>query len=210
MTYIYLHGFCSGQNSFKGTYFREKFAEKNIQLLTPDLNGEDFEHLTITSQLDIIENLAKSISGDTTIIGSSMGGYLAILFAQNNPRVKKLVAIAPAFQFIKRQLILLGKERIERWQEQGTIEVFHHQYNEGRQLHHDIIEDAMGYEGLILDRKIPALILHGIYDDTVLYRLSIDYLKINTDAQLLLLNSDHTMTDIVNTLWKHVRQFLEI
>ncbi|MFQ5583221.1 MAG: YqiA/YcfP family alpha/beta fold hydrolase, partial [Calditrichia bacterium] len=156
----------------------------------------------------IIKELAGMLQGDITLIGSSLGAYLACLFAQSDHCVKQLVLIAPAFQFISRQEKVLGRDVLDKWRETGSLEVYHYEYQENRRLHYGIIDDVRKYDRQPLTRKLPALLMHGINDRSVPYRLSIDYLKINPEARLLLLNSDHTMTEIVETLYQYTEHFL--
>ena len=107
---IYLHGFASGPQSSKAQFFRARFAGLGIHLEIPALDGGDFENLTITGQLDVLAQVA----GDqpVTLIGSSMGGYLAALFAARHSNVEKLVLMAPAFGFARRWAERLGEESL--------------------------------------------------------------------------------------------------
>ncbi|MCB9086834.1 MAG: alpha/beta fold hydrolase [Calditrichae bacterium] len=208
MHYLYLHGFTSGASSYKGGYFRERFAEKGQTLHTPDLNGGDFEHLTLSSQLAIVEALADSLDGDLTLLGSSMGAYVAALFAEHHPRVRQLVLIAPAFQFTTRYLKQMDPAVLENWRKSGFIKIFHHAYGENRRLHYGIVEDAARHDANPLARQLPALLIHGLHDEPVPYRYSIDYLADHPGARLLLLSSDHQMADQVEVIWQYVAHFL--
>ncbi len=210
MNYIYLHGFCSSENSYKGSYFRDKMGDRGVKLHTPDLNGENFEHLTISSQLEIVRRLAGEVSGDITMMGSSMGAYLSALFAEEEKRVKQLVLIAPAFQFATRYLNRLETEVLERWERKRYIELYHYGYKDIRKLHIGILEDARPYDATQLRRNLPTLLMHGLNDETVPYQLSIDYLSEHPQSRLLLLPSDHQLTDSVEVLWQNAAQFLEI
>ena len=76
---IYLHGFASSPQSSKARYFTEKFAAIGRTVQTPDLTEGDFEHTTLSQQLAFLD---KSMGDQPAILmGSSMGGYLAALFA---------------------------------------------------------------------------------------------------------------------------------
>lgn len=205
---IYLHGFCSGPDSYKGSYLRDKFAQTDVHLHTPDLNGDDFEHLTIRGQLQIVADLVNEMDGEIILMGSSMGAYLATLFAQQMPRVKKLVLIAPAFQFTTRYMERMAAKDLEGWKRRGFIEVYHYAYQQIKKLHFGILEDAQRYDKMNLDRQIPALLIHGVEDETVPYQLSIDYLRANAEAKLLLLNGDHQLKENVADIWHHVGLFV--
>ena len=93
MRVLYLHGFASGPSSGKAQWFRRAFAERGIELEIPDLVEGGFENLTITGQLGVIERAAKG--EPVSLIGSSMGGYLAALYASRHPEAARLVLLAP-------------------------------------------------------------------------------------------------------------------
>jgi len=210
MIYIYLHGFCSGPGSHKASYFRRRFRELGIDLLIPDLNGIDFTHLTISSQILIVRELMSRFDEDVVLIGSSMGGYLAALIAEDEKRVKRLVMMAPAFRFIARQKKLLGEEGIRRWREDGFIEVYHHQFQKNLPLHHGILDDAEEYDSRPLKRQLPTLIFHGLLDEVVPFQGSIDYLQEHTHCELVLFHSDHQLLDVTEKMWSYMKLFLEI
>src|SRR5260370_10562433 len=121
---IYLHGFASGPSSSKARFFQDRFAQLGIGLEIPDLAEGNFEHLTITGQLNVIEHTA---AGDpVSLIGSSMGGYLATLYAARHPEVEKLILMAPAFSFPTRWPDELGEGKREEWRRTGMLPVFHY------------------------------------------------------------------------------------
>src|SRR5215471_21591004 len=124
---LYLHGFASGPGSSKARYFRDRLSSAGMRVDIPDLAQGDFEHLTITGQLAVIERAA---AGDpVSLIGSSMGGYLAALYATRHRETERVVLLAPAFGFARRWPERLGAERIAEWRRSGTMQVFH--YSEG-------------------------------------------------------------------------------
>ena len=100
MPIVYLHGFASGANSAKARFFRERFLQAGIDMQVPALDRGDFTHLTITTQLEAIEEAVAA--RPAVLIGSSLGGYLAALFASTHSEVEKLILLAPAFGFPRR------------------------------------------------------------------------------------------------------------
>src|SRR5712691_11493090 len=98
--FLYLHGFASGPGSQKAAFFRRKFLARGVELRIPDLSDGDFEGLTLTRQLAVIDR--EAASGSVSLIGSSLGGYLAALYAARHAAVHKVVAMAPAFGFARR------------------------------------------------------------------------------------------------------------
>ena len=76
--FIYLHGFASGPASKKARFFEERFAELGMGLEVPDLAEGNFTGLTMSGQLAVVERMAAG--EPVSLIGSSMGGYLAALY----------------------------------------------------------------------------------------------------------------------------------
>ncbi len=204
MRFIYLHGFCSGPTTFKGNYFRQQFDKLGIELITPDLNGGDFSHLTLSSQLAIAKQTIGSSQEAVSLIGSSMGGYLAALLAQELPVIERMVLIAPAFRFLNRFIDLIGAEAHQAWRESEWMDIEHYQYQEQRPLHYGIIQDSESYESTPLDRVVPTQIFHGLFDDTVPYSTSIDYLRDNAEAELILFPSDHSLNTEIDAMWRYM------
>ncbi|SVB43252.1 uncharacterized protein METZ01_LOCUS196106, partial [marine metagenome] len=72
--FIYLHGFASSPSSKKATAFKSKFKKMGISLEVPDLEGGNFENMTLTRQMDILsQSLDQSQNKRVCLIGSSMG-----------------------------------------------------------------------------------------------------------------------------------------
>src|SRR5580658_2151875 len=100
MKFVYVHGFASSPQSRKAVQFRAALAARGVSVDIPAMDRGDFEHLTISGQLDVLED---AIHGEPVcLIGSSMGGYLAALYAAAHPEVARLVLLAPAFGFAQR------------------------------------------------------------------------------------------------------------
>src|SRR4051812_34095931 len=120
MRYVYFHGFASSPRSRKAQTFRSALEGIGIQMEIPELDAGDFEHLTITSQLRIAEALLRG--EEVCLIGSSMGGYLAALYASRHPEVSRLILLAPAFSFSSRWEHVLGPEKLAQWRQRRSLE----------------------------------------------------------------------------------------
>ncbi len=208
MDYVYLHGFLSGPDSMKGRFLAEKLDLAGLELHRPDLNGGDFEHMTISSQLRIIENVLDSLSDQVTIFGSSLGGYLAGLTAEKFQKVRRLILMAPAFEFADFYLNKYSKAELDDWKENGFIKLYHFHHKEDRKLAFDIVEDAFQFKNTILSRQLPVQIFHGLRDESVNYRLSIHYLQSHPMADVILFNSDHSLLDKLDIMWDYIHAFL--
>jgi pimeloyl-ACP methyl ester carboxylesterase len=194
MHYLYLHGFASGSHSRKAQAFRSTLASLGIELAIPELDGGDFEHLTIRGQLSVIE---RTLRGEPArIAGSSMGGYVAALYASSHPEVERLVLLAPAFSFSERWGDMLGPEGIESWRESGWLEVYHYGDQRTRRVHYGLFEDSLRHPPNP-DFDQAASIFHGVRDTVVPIGHSRAYAARHPNAQLTELDSDH---ELLNSL----------
>jgi len=97
MNYLYLHGFASSPKSSKAVFLQDKFANLGLTLNVPDLNLGNFTEATLTKQLDFLQS--EYGNAPLVVIGSSLGGYLALQMAIADLHVQKLILLAPAFKF---------------------------------------------------------------------------------------------------------------
>jgi pimeloyl-ACP methyl ester carboxylesterase len=83
---IFVHGQESSSQGTKGLHFRKHFPEMIIPDFVGDLQGR------MTELNEILLNKRR-----ITLIGSSLGGLMASLYAfQNQDRIQKLILLAPA------------------------------------------------------------------------------------------------------------------
>jgi pimeloyl-ACP methyl ester carboxylesterase len=202
---IYLHGFASSPASQKAVYFRDRLAEAGFDLAIPDLAEGDFEHLTVTGQLAVIDRLAAGLP--TVLIGSSMGGYLAALYAARRPNVRRILLLAPAFGFTKRWPDSFGPEQVETWKHTGFLEVYHYGDHRMRRLSYRLVEDGSTYEDFPSLRQ-PCRIFHGVHDTVVPVELSRTFAQQHPQVCLEVLDSDHQLLNVLPHIWQRSRQFL--
>jgi pimeloyl-ACP methyl ester carboxylesterase len=205
MKIVYLHGFASGPLSSKAQFFRRKLEARGADVSIPALDAGDFENLSISGQLRVID---QEVRGEpVALIGSSMGGYLASLYAALHPEVDRLVLLAPAFCFPRRWPSELGAEIAEAWRKSGYLELYH--YGDGcqRRLSYGLIEDAALYPEEP-DFTQPALVFHGRADDVVPVAYSEQYAARHPNVKLRVLESDHQLTNVVETIWTESESFL--
>jgi pimeloyl-ACP methyl ester carboxylesterase len=205
--WIYLHGFASSPQSSKAQFFRKRFAEKGLALEIPTLDGGDFTHLTITGQLEVVDALVAS--EPAILFGSSLGGYLAALYAARHANIEKLVLLAPAFQFPSRWRQRYSPEVIARWQRDGSVPVFHYGYNREVPLDYQLMEDSLKYEDEP-EFSQPALVLHGSHDPVVPASISTGYAASHANVTLRLFDSGHELTDVLEDLWAETLDFLAL
>lgn len=198
---LYLHGFASSPASKKAQYFLQRIPNLEI----PDLNAPEFSSVTLSRQLSILEKLAGN--QPVVLMGSSLGGYLAALYAAHHANVERVVLLAPAFQFAARLEEGLGPDEMVRWTESGRRTFFHYGAEDQAELSFEFLKDARLYEPEP-DVRQPCLICHGVYDDVVPVELSRAFLRGRPNVELLEFESDHQLLNVTDLIWDATRRFL--
>ena len=107
-TLVFIHGLESTAQGTKAQYFRKLFPQMMIEDYTGDFQKRMQK---LNSLLGGLDNLI--------LVGSSFGGLMAAWFAlENEPRVKKLILLAPA-------LILEGFENAVNQKLQIPVILYH-------------------------------------------------------------------------------------
>jgi hypothetical protein len=203
---LYLHGFASGPLSNKARFFSNRFAQIGAAVHCPDLAEGDFTRLTLTKQVKLIDRLAQELE-PAMIIGSSLGGYLAAIYGSIHPeRAPRLLLLAPAFGFPRGWEERLGEEQIAEWEQQGSIPVYHYGAGEARPIGYEFYEDAAWFDQFP-DLRQPTLIYHGKRDDEVSPDLSIGFAWGKPNVQLDLVDSDHSLSDVLEYMWQGAADF---
>ena len=165
---FYLHGFASSAKSTKALYLADRLRERGVPLRCPDFNEPAFETLTLTRMLEQLDREIAAAAGPATLIGSSLGGTLAILAAARfGARVDRLVLLAPAVMFAKEGHHLLPPERIEEWRRLGRLPFFHYAFNAERMLNVTFYEDSFRYNPFDASFAQPCLVFQGRHDASV-------------------------------------------
>lgn len=202
---VYLHGFASGPRSAKAQYLRILLETAGARVDVPDLAEDDFEHLTITRQLAVID---RATHGEpVNLIGSSLGGYLAALYAARHSEVRRLVLLAPAFGFAQRWPERLGPAAVASWRHSGTIDVYHYAESRNRKLGYQILADGERFEAYP-DFSQPALIFHGAHDDAVPVRYSEEFAAAHPNATLEVVDDGHDLHKSLEWIGSRTLSFL--
>ncbi len=103
---MFMGGFRSDMTGTKATYLEQNCIRRHQSFLRFDYSahgasGGIFTEQTISSWLRDSEAVFDKLTeGDQIVVGSSMGGWLALLLALNKPeRIKGLILLAPAPDF---------------------------------------------------------------------------------------------------------------
>ena len=215
-TVFYLHGFVSSPRSTKVRYFTQMLAAQDIDVRSPDFNEPEFRTMTMTRMLEQLDAQLSAAPGPAMLIGSSLGGTLAILAAARfGARVDRLVLLAPAVRFGDPDHHLLPREEIARWKERGEYEFLHYGHGQGPTmrlpLSYAFYEDSLKYDAFGTLFPQPTLIFQGTRDALVNFH---DVERFATSSPgrpnvtLTLLDDDHQLLSSLPRIWKDVEPFV--
>lgn len=183
-TVVFLPGYRSDMSGTKASFLHEVCARRGQAYLRFDYRGHGrssgrFEEGTIGSWLDdALAVLDRVVGGPFVLVGSSMGGWIALLAGlRRSDRLRGLLLVAPAADFTERLLWQrFDPATRERLLREGVI----HEpsdYGEPYPFTRALIEE--GRRHLLLDRgeialPCPVAILHGRRDADVPLALSLE------------------------------------
>ena len=169
---ILCHGMDSNKNSEKLIFLARKLAEIGVLALRFDFTyvGESsgkFEDITYSGEVEDLTAAYALIQarkpGKTAILGSSMGGTIAVLFAAIEPSVAALVTVAAPVHPESFPARILTPTHLQQWRERGFT------FYNGQRLNVTLLDDLERLNVPQSARKVkcPVLILHGDADEVV-------------------------------------------
>ena len=173
MNVFYLHGFGSSPASGKAAFLRDHLSPFGLALHTPDFNQPDFTTLTATRMLAQLDAAIDALpAGPVALIGSSLGGFVAIHAAARQPTatthpITRLVLLAPAVDFASGRDGWLTGAELDDWRRTDRRDVFHYAYGRMLPLRYALYEDAHGYDAFAARFDIPTLVFQGSGDTVV-------------------------------------------
>jgi pimeloyl-ACP methyl ester carboxylesterase len=208
---LWLSGFLSDMASTKATVVAAWAAKQGLAMMRFDYSGHglsegDLLHATIGDWLE--ESIAVwelMGGGQRIVIGSSMGGWIALLLARHLARQGRsdelagLVLIAPAFDMTEalmwRELPQAAKDEIQR----NGATYMPSAYGEPYPITRHLIEEGRAHliEGHPFDPGCPVRTLQGMRDPDVPWRhaLALVDLLAGADVELTLIKGgDHRLS----------------
>jgi pimeloyl-ACP methyl ester carboxylesterase len=182
---VYVHGFASNSSGEKAKVVEEACARRGWTYAAFDFRGHgqssgsllDLTATGLLEDLDVIRSwlLSRGVRR-LCLYGSSMGGWASSWYAVRRPETVAACALAaPAFRFLSDRWENLSDEERRRWRDTGR----HRIRNEwidveiGTGMLDEI--DRYAYSELCVAVACPVLIFHGMLDDTVPYKHSLDF-----------------------------------
>jgi hypothetical protein len=165
--------------------------------------------MTMTRMLYKLQIRLAAVDLPATLIGSSLGGTLAILAAARfGAAIDRLVLLAPAVMFGDPDQHLVPREQVEIWKRRGEFEFFHYAYGETRSLSYAFYEDSLKYDPFGTLCPQPALIFQGTRDLLVDFRDVQRFAATRPNMRLSLLDDDHQLVASLPRVWSDVEPFL--
>ena len=199
---ILCHGMESNKDSEKLVSLGEALARREILALRFDFSyvGESsgkFEDITYSGEVDDLKAAYALVQSRNVskiaILGSSMGGTVALLFAAAKPELAALVTVAAPVhpeQFPRRTLT---PKQIDEWRNRGFT--LHH----GQRLNVSLLNDLEKINILEAAAHIacPVLIVHGDADEVVPVKEAheLHACLMNSKRLLILRGGDHRLSD---------------
>jgi pimeloyl-ACP methyl ester carboxylesterase len=186
-------------------------AQRGVDVQCPDFNEPDFRAMTMTRMLDQLHARLAAGDGPAALIGSSLGGALAVLAAARfAAAVDRLVLLAPAVMFGDPDHHLLPREQIDAWQRRGEFDFVHYGYGETRQLSYAFYEDSLKYDAFGTLFTQPTLIFQGTRDSLVDSKDVERFAVTRPNVTLSLLDDDHQLVASLPQIWNDVAPFLGV
>lgn len=210
---IYLHGFASSPASSKAQRFAAELAARGIGCACPDFNDPEFETLTVTRMLDqTAAAIAAAPAGPVALVGSSLGAFVAVHAAVRDmraaePRVDRLVLLAPALDFGGNRLGQLGEHGIDEWRRAGKLRVFHYAHHAERDVGYALYEDAARFDAFSVNLDVPALVFQGTRDASVDPSMVERWATSRTGVDLRLLDDEHQLARSIDRIWQESARF---
>jgi pimeloyl-ACP methyl ester carboxylesterase len=189
---VYLHGFADGPNDLKGRYCRTWAESRGIDFHGPDLNLPAFESLTISAQVEAVETILKHLESPAVLVGSSLGGLVAVAAAHHRAPVDTLILLAPAFGFARRRL---ESDLWAGYRLRGNLPVWHSATKSWLRLGPQLLVDLAAWAQENTWRvEMPTFVLHGRRDEIVPVEESEEFVCRQPNARLLILDDAHELS----------------
>ncbi len=201
---VFLSGLRSDKEGTKAIFLSQWAEKNNRDFLRFDYRGHGassgtFEETSISDWLEDTKSIVLSLtSGPQILVGSSLGGWIALLFARLYPqKVAGIIGIAAAPDFTAKYAINnLTKDQKQELKTTGKLSFDSEYFEEPLVITQKLIED--GNQHLILTKNqcidCPVRLFHGSLDEDVPLSTSIDILKSlsSVDMQLQIIKGiDH-------------------
>jgi pimeloyl-ACP methyl ester carboxylesterase len=174
---LFITGFLSKRWGNKSKALAQWCEEKGWEFCCYDVrgfgdSGGTFTDYTLSDWIADARAVITMLKGGPplTIVGNSLGGWIAWLMAREFELVERLVLIAPAFNMMGVRAKSIDPERRHAWQSVGWMPWDDEPAHKDWPLSWKWVEESVAYWKTSLDRLRPVktTILHGLQDTVIL------------------------------------------
>ena len=222
---FYIHGYSDSMKEAKSMKMEEICKKLDVDLVKLDLYGHgessgELKYMTMdewyNSCKTIIEKIIYPTNKKIILMGSSLGGWLSYIFAEElKDKVIGVVSVAGAIDFFTEVIEPLIKEE-DKDKEFVYEMVYDNGQPSGDFISRKLIESSRKYNMLNkskIDINCPIRIIHGLIDPVVPYEKSLNFAKKveSKDVKLYMeknMNHDLTLENNLDTLEKVVKELI--
>ena len=170
---LFITGFLSKRWGNKSKTLAQWCEEKRWGFCCYDVRGfgdseGQFTDYTLSDWIADARTVLKSLEPEppVTIVGNSLGGWIAWLIAQEFPNVEELILIAPAFNMMGERAKTISKDRLQVWHTAGWMPWDEDPLHKDWLLAWKWVEESEQYWAKTFDvrRHMKTTILHGEQD----------------------------------------------
>jgi uncharacterized protein len=174
---VFMTGFLSKRWGNKSKALAQWCEEKGWGFCCYDVRGfgdseGHFTDYTLSDWIADARTVLSMLSNGmpVTLVGNSLGGWIAWLMAQEYPVVEKLVLIAPAFNMMGVRANMIPAERQHAWHTAGWMPWDDEPLHKDWPLSWKWVEESEAYWETTFDhlRHVNTAILHGLQDSVIL------------------------------------------
>ncbi|MEA3340881.1 MAG: YqiA/YcfP family alpha/beta fold hydrolase [Chloroflexota bacterium] len=208
-TILLLHGFISSAQSTKAQYLGEQFEslpQAAFHAIDFNPTPRDFAYMTITGRINRLRQYVLDHQiAEMNLIGSSLGGLVALHYAHRFGGIERMLLLAPALSWLSGGL---AEEELAQWEEAGAMPIFHPAFEREIPIRYDLQIDGRRYLDPV-PPPTPVAIIHGRDDETVPIEHSRTYaLTYPDDVNLVEVNAGHDLNGRLDLIWEYVQSFL--
>jgi pimeloyl-ACP methyl ester carboxylesterase len=210
---LFVTGFLSKRWGTKSKALAELCRERQWGFCCFDFRGNGdsegaFRDYTLSDWLDDARRVLQLIADGPplTIIGSSLGGWLAWILGQEFSHVRQLGRLSPAFNMMGKRALEISSTRREEWETTGWMPWADDALHGAFPLSWKWVQESESLwdQRFHTLRRVPTTILHGLQDDVILPQGSWKFTEelLNVDSkfpiELLLKTGDHRFSSPSN------------
>ena len=198
--YLYVHGWGVGPEGAKCRLMRQHLPGETVHAF--NWHVPSYAETTTTRALEELVTCMKAVGATWNVVGSSQGGYLAALLAQQNPElVQRLLLLAPSFDSFAGWVGLVQKQHPEwvpgtQCEPPPPLGPYNNTDDGSGGIGYAFVEDLRRYPPHPVVR-CPAVVVHGLNDEEVDVAVSMAWVRHHARQGLPV--SLHVLPDVDET-----------